>query len=227
LFLRGLISVIIALILVFSPNVQAFAADSGNGTVQDMFNNQNSGQKSQHSQGSSASTGSGNSTTATLYGGSNLFLDFIKIVFSLVIILALIYLLYRFAAKRTGKFKQGSTLKNLGGVSVGSNRSIQLIRLGNKVMVIGVGDTVQLLKEISDPQEIDAFSNQKAEPDPIETSVYKILKWTSAKTTGKKEKKSGNDWDTLRKVMKKDLELLKDERSEKMKELVREVSRNE
>lgn len=226
MFLKGLISVIISLILVFSPNVQVFAADSGNGTVQDMFNNQGSGQKSQH-QGNSSSTSSGNATSTTLYGGSNLFLDFLKIVFSLLIILALIYILYRFAAKRTGKFKEGSTLKNLGGVSVGTNRSIQLIRLGNKIMVIGVGDSVQLLKEISDPQEIEAFSNQKPGPDPIETSVYKILKWTSEKATGKKENQPGNDRNALREHMKKNLEWLKGERSEKMKEFVQEFSRNE
>lgn len=218
MFFRGLISVIIAFMVIFLPGAQAFAADSGNGTVQEMLQQQNHRQKSQQNHGSSAKTSS-NATSTTLYGGSNLFLDFIKIVFSLLLVLALIYLLYRFAAKRTGRFKEESHLKNLGGVSVGPNRSIQLIRIGNKVMVVGVGDNVQLLKEISEPAEIEALTSQSDAPDPIENGVYKLLKWTSGKGSAQPD---GNRL-FLQKRLKSFLDSLKIERSEKMDEFVQGV----
>ncbi|WP_010630944.1 flagellar biosynthetic protein FliO [Sporolactobacillus vineae] len=218
LFFRGLISVIVALMIIFLPDAEAFAADSGNGTVQEMLQQQKNGQKSQQNRGSSAATSS-NATSTTLYGGSNLFLDFIKIVFSLLLVLALIYLLYRFAAKRTGRFKEGNHLKNLGGVSVGPNRSIQLIRLGNKVMVVGVGDNVQLLKEISEPSEIDALTSRTDAPDPIEHGVYKLLSWTS----GKEDVQPDRNRQALMERLRSFLDVLKRERSEKMSEFVREA----
>lgn len=218
MFLRRLISVIIAFIILSLPEAQVFAADSGNGTVQDMLKQQNT----QQNRGSSTATGSSSAAPATLYGGSNLFLDFIKIIFSLALVLALIYLLYRFAAKRTGRYKEGSNLKNLGGVSVGSNRSIQLIRLGDKVMVIGVGDNVQLLKEISEPEEIEALNKQTDAVDPIENGVYKILKWTSDRNSAKSSGQPDSTWNTLRKRLMINLDSMKSERSEKINELVRE-----
>ncbi|TGB00292.1 flagellar biosynthetic protein FliO [Sporolactobacillus shoreae] len=223
---KGLISLALALALIFGTNVHVLAADPGNGTVADMFKNQNTGHHAQSNPGSSAQTTNGN-TSPVAIGGSNLFLDFVKIVFALLIVLALIYLLYRFVAKKTGKFREGNLLKNLGGVSVGTNRSVQLIRIGNKVMVIGVGETVQLLKEISDPSEIEALASQEEATDRLEENVVRVLQWTAGKAFRTQGKKQTTGRDYASSILREKLNQLKEEREKKMKELIQEVKRDE
>lgn len=46
-------------------------------------------------------------------------------------------------------------MENLGGISLGQNKSVQVIRVGEKVYLLGVGENVELLKEISDQNLID------------------------------------------------------------------------
>ena len=46
-------------------------------------------------------------------------------------------------------------MKNMGGISLGQHKSIQLVVIGESYYLIGVGDDIRLLKEITDPDEID------------------------------------------------------------------------
>src|SRR5699024_915642 len=75
----------------------------------------------------------------------------IKTVIVLCLILALIYGLLKFLNKRHKLFSNVKVLENLGGVSVGQNKSIQIVRIGKRFYAIGVGDNIELLKEITDP----------------------------------------------------------------------------
>jgi flagellar protein FliO/FliZ len=100
---------------------------------------------------------------------SALVFDLIKMAFALLLILALIYLLLKFLNKRNKLFSQVKTLENLGGISVGPSKSIQIVRVGSKLYLIGVGENVQLLEEIKDQimideimQSFDEQSNFKA-----------------------------------------------------------------
>lgn len=74
----------------------------------------------------------------------------IKMFFALLLVLALIYFLLKFLNKRNKLFSQVKALENLGGISVGQNKSIQIIRIGNKLYLVGVGDNVEMLQEITD-----------------------------------------------------------------------------
>ncbi|MEQ6375337.1 flagellar biosynthetic protein FliO [Bacillaceae bacterium S4-13-56] len=78
----------------------------------------------------------------------------VKMVFSLFFVLALIYFLLRFINKRNRIFSRVKTLENLGGLSLGTNRSIQIVRIANRYYVVGVGDNVDLLTEITDEDTI-------------------------------------------------------------------------
>ncbi|MEQ6387838.1 flagellar biosynthetic protein FliO [Bacillaceae bacterium S4-13-58] len=78
----------------------------------------------------------------------------VKMVFSLFFVLALIYFLLRFINKRNRMFSRVKTLENLGGLSLGTNRSIQIVRIANRYYVVGVGDNVDLLTEITDEDTI-------------------------------------------------------------------------
>ena len=46
-------------------------------------------------------------------------------------------------------------MKNMGGISLGQQKSIQLVVIGEAYYLIGVGDDIRLLKEITDTEEIN------------------------------------------------------------------------
>lgn len=83
----------------------------------------------------------------------SLVFDLIKMVFALILVLALIYLLLKFLSKRNKIFNQVKALENIGGISVGQNKSIQIIRIGSRIYVVGVGDNVELLHEVTNEDE--------------------------------------------------------------------------
>lgn len=85
---------------------------------------------------------------------SSLVFNFIKMIFALLLILALIYVILNFIKKRNKLFSNVNVLENLGGITVGPNKSIQIIRIGSKIYLIGVGDNVELLQEVTDDEII-------------------------------------------------------------------------
>ncbi|MDR4886487.1 flagellar biosynthetic protein FliO [Fredinandcohnia sp. QZ13] len=86
--------------------------------------------------------------------------DFLKMIFTTLFVLALIYFLLKFVNKRNRMFNQHKFIENLGGTSLGTNRSIQIVKVGERILVVGVGDSIQLLKEIEDTDEINEILEQ-------------------------------------------------------------------
>ncbi len=62
--------------------------------------------------------------------------------------LGILIFVLRFLNKRNQNYQQNSVIRNLGGHSVGAQKSVQLLQIGNQIYVVGVGEDVQLLKEI-------------------------------------------------------------------------------
>ena len=58
-----------------------------------------------------------------------------------------------FISKKTKSYQKANFIENLGGTNLGSNRSIQLVKVGNRVLIVGVGEDIQLLTEIEDEAE--------------------------------------------------------------------------
>ena len=44
--------------------------------------------------------------------------------------------------------KSTQLVENLGGNRLGANRSVQLIKVGERLFVVGVGENIQLLKKL-------------------------------------------------------------------------------
>ncbi|TLS36642.1 flagellar biosynthetic protein FliO [Pseudalkalibacillus caeni] len=86
----------------------------------------------------------------------------IKLLFYTVLVIVLIYALIKFLAIRQRKMQHHSVFKTMGGTPLGNNRSVQMIKVGGSVFLLGVGDQVSLLKEITDPEEV---SKLEAEAD--------------------------------------------------------------
>jgi flagellar protein FliO/FliZ len=103
------------------------------------------------------------------------FVDYIKMLFSLLFVIALIYVLLRFINKRSRLFGQAQMLDNLGGIPLGANRSVQLIKVGERILVLGVGESIQLLKELEGREEIELLSLQRE--NEIKLQPYSLDKW--------------------------------------------------
>jgi flagellar protein FliO/FliZ len=93
-------------------------------------------------------------------------------ILATIFVVGLIYGLLRFINRRIRLSPtKRSFIENLGGTSVGPNRSVQLIKVGNRILVIGVADSIQLLAEIDEDEEMkeilteyNAGLNQMIEP---------------------------------------------------------------
>jgi flagellar protein FliO/FliZ len=81
------------------------------------------------------------------------FLDFLRMIAATIFVVALLYFVLKFINKKSRSYQKVRYVQNLGGTSLGSNRSVQLVKVGNSILVVGVGESIQLLKEINDPKE--------------------------------------------------------------------------
>jgi flagellar protein FliO/FliZ len=107
---------------------------------------------------SSTSVSEGNSTVGITAW------DFIKMILATIFVVALLYFVLKFVNKKSSMFKKTQVIENLGGVPLGSNRSVQIIKIGNRLFIVGVGENVQLLKEIEDYEDykeiLSNYNNQ-------------------------------------------------------------------
>lgn len=74
------------------------------------------------------------------------------ILYTLVIV-GLIYGLIKFLASRQRSLSNTGVVKVLGASSMGAQKSVQVIQVGDQVLVVGVGEDISLLAEITDEQQ--------------------------------------------------------------------------
>ncbi|MGE8204070.1 flagellar biosynthetic protein FliO [Heyndrickxia sp. NPDC080065] len=85
------------------------------------------------------------------------FWDGAKMVFALIFVIGLLYFLLKFINKKSQSYQQNRLIQNFGGTPLGGNRSLQVVKAGNRILILGVGEDITLLKEIEDKKEIDEF----------------------------------------------------------------------
>lgn len=109
--------------------------------------------------------------------------DFIRMILATAFVVALLYFLLKFINKRSRNFKTTQLVENLGGTALGANRSVQIVKIGSEIFIVGVGENVQLLKEIDDPSEreqiIQEYNNkmeQLIQPSDIVSKIMEKVK---------------------------------------------------
>ncbi|MFB4167485.1 flagellar biosynthetic protein FliO [Virgibacillus sp. JSM 102003] len=126
--------------------------------------------------------------------GSLLF-NLVKMFFALLLVLGLIYLLLKFLSKRNKLFQQVKGLENLGGISVGPNKSIQLVRIGSKIFIIGVGENVEMLQEISEEEaKKEILHNNESNEVQTKSLLTSIFQ---QKTNADEETQSNKDFKSI------------------------------
>ena len=139
--------------------------------------------------------------------------EYIKVLLSLVLVLGILIFVLRFLNKRNQNYQQNSIVRNLGGHSVGAQKSVQLLHIGNQIYVVGVGEDVQLLQVISDPQEVEqmlALYNEKH--SHTSTSPYVVELFAKFKTKRSSETQS----EDFSNILDKRLSEIKQERSDEL-----------
>ena len=60
--------------------------------------------------------------------------EYIKVLLSLVFVLGILIFVLTFLNKRNQNYQQNSIIRNIGGHSVGAQKSVQLLHIGNQYL---------------------------------------------------------------------------------------------
>jgi flagellar protein FliO/FliZ len=162
--------------------------------------------------------------SGTLGDGSNALLNLLKVVFVLAVIVILIVLLIRFLGRRNQTMMSGRSIRTLGAMGLGPNKSIQIIELGGSLYLIGVGENISMMDKITDPAEvaliISAFEDQTSGTDNFITPLIAKIKSKLRGEVPSQEielTETSSFYETLQSKL-----ALAPERKEKLEELLRD-----
>jgi flagellar protein FliO/FliZ len=154
--------------------------------------------------------------------------DYIKTVFALLFVVGLLFGMLKFVNRKNRIYDKSRMMKNMGGLSLGQQKSIQLVRIGNSFYLIGVGEDLRLLKEITDPDEIaeleSYYTNDDSGAMPTTGLLNRLVLKLSGSTSTKESKTYGESMD-FSNIFNTTLDEMKDERSKQINRL-REKERN-
>ncbi|MFJ7638581.1 flagellar biosynthetic protein FliO [Peribacillus sp. NPDC097225] len=215
--LKKWLQVSLALVIVFCGAIQAHAQDQDD-TVKNFFEPENSKTDKTDKSKESLSTNSQSTDEATnpekvgITGW-----EFLRMILATIFVVVLLYIVLRFVGKKSKTYQKANSVENLGGTSLGANRSVQLVKVGGRILVVGVGENIQLLKEIDDPKEYEQL---------IEDYNGKIDQMIQPrdlveKMKGKWLKKDENETNSFSSEFKNQLEKMSKSRKKLLKELDR------
>ncbi|WP_282154711.1 flagellar biosynthetic protein FliO [Cytobacillus gottheilii] len=134
------------------------------------------------------------------------FWDVFKMIAATIFVVGLLYALLKVINKRNRTFQSTQLVENLGGTSLGNNRSIQIIKAGESLLIVGVGENIQVLKEINDPDEYSQMlsiynskMDQLVQPSDIVTKAINALR------NPQSQKEKGNSFQTILKKQMDDM----------------------
>lgn len=100
-------------------------------------------------------------------GDVNLWGNLVTVIVVLGLILVLIVVLIRFLGKRNRLLTQSQSIRTLGAIGLGPNKSLQVVEIGGNIYLIGVGEDISLVDKISDSAEValmmQAFEEERTE----------------------------------------------------------------
>ncbi|WP_066173059.1 flagellar biosynthetic protein FliO [Bacillus marinisedimentorum] len=198
------------------------AASSAGTTVDDALNKGKEDKKSATERQEPSITGT--SENPPSYDSPITFFTFVKMFAALGFVVALIYGLLKLINSKANPFNSYRSMENVGGIPLGSNKSVQLIRLGGRILVVGVGETVTLLKEIESEDEV---SELLREADGQKRPGQPFLLLEKFKARKEKQQNQNQSAGVFKDVMKQQLERTAAERSRILDDFEQQKDRNE
>ncbi len=150
------------------------------------------------------------------------FWTYVKLILAFVFVIALLYGLLRFINQRNQQMTKHRLMKNLGGVPLGQNKSVQLVVVGEQYLLLGVGEDVQLLKEITDEEEKEHLRLLVEEGQLYRSEQVTPIDYIKELFQKKHEQRSDEQSaeQDFQQLFEKELERTKRERQKKMDEIV-------
>lgn len=75
------------------------------------------------------------------------------VMVALAIVIALILFALKWLSRRNQLWGGNRSMRSLGGVALGPNKSVQVLEIGGRVYIVGVGEEITLLDKCVDPEE--------------------------------------------------------------------------
>ncbi|MDO7905821.1 flagellar biosynthetic protein FliO [Paenibacillus sp. JX-17] len=85
---------------------------------------------------------------------SSIVWNIITVIIVLAVIIVLIVYLIRFLSRKNNSWFSNRSVRILGGVGLGPNKSLQIIEIGSSIYLVGVGEDINLVDKVSDPEEV-------------------------------------------------------------------------
>ncbi|WP_159884379.1 flagellar biosynthetic protein FliO [Paenibacillus puerhi] len=76
-----------------------------------------------------------------------------KVIFFLIVIIVIFFIIVKIISQKNKVFA-GRSIRSLGGLPLGPNKSIQVVEIGKSLYIVGVGENVQLLEKVADEEEV-------------------------------------------------------------------------
>lgn len=162
--------------------------------------------------------------SGTLGDSSTALLSLLKVIFVLALLVILIVLLIRFLGRRNQTLMSGRSIRTLGAMGLGPNKSVQIIEVGDSLYMLGVGENISMLDKITDPAEvaliISTFEDQSSGQNNLLGTFFSKMKAKMRGEVPSQEielSETSSFYETLQSKL-----ALAPERNEKMEELLRD-----
>ncbi|REK57911.1 MAG: hypothetical protein C6W55_04300 [Thermobacillus sp.] len=116
------------------------------------------------------------------------------VIVALVIVIVLIVFTLRFLSSRTRTWGQNRSLRSLGGIALGQNKSLQVVEVGGKLYLLGVGENVTLIDRIDDAEEAGRLIAVLENPASQPISIPLLGDWLNRMRGGRRTSGSDNSW---------------------------------
>lgn len=108
-------------------------------------------------------------------GQFNPIADMLTVIVVLAIIIVLIIVLVRFLGRKNRLSSTNRSIQTMGAVGLGPNKSLQVIQIGGAMYLVGVGENINLVDKITDPDEIELLKRAFEEADPEFPAITSAL----------------------------------------------------
>jgi len=142
----------------------------------------------------------------------------LKVIFFLLLIIGLFLLIIKVLAQKN-KWSSGRSLRSLGGLPLGQNKSIQVVEIGRSLYIVGVGENIQLLEKIDNEEEVAYLAEMLASNHSLNGAGFQTVGgWLKQLLKKKDEPEETDITDSFQQVFQHKMQQLSD-RKKMMDEL--------
>lgn len=157
--------------------------------------------------------------------------NLVWVMVALAIVVALILFAIKWLSRRNQLWGGNRSMRSLGGIALGQNSSLQVVDIGGRVYIVGVGQQITLLDKLVDPDEaaeLIASLEQQGETawKPMDFTAF-VNKWRGRhSSTAQDEQGRSNDVSSFQQMLQSKLSKQSD-RKQQLEAMLQDDNTNE